>query len=58
VLVLSRRVGEKIVLPGLGITVQILSIKGNVVRLGIAAPADVKVFREELLRPPPKPVKT
>ena len=48
-LVLSRRIEEKIVLPGLGVTVQVLSIKGNVVRLGIDAPQDVKIFREELL---------
>jgi len=49
VLVLTRRRDEKIVLPGLGITVQVLSIKGNVVRLGIDAPPGVKVLREELV---------
>jgi carbon storage regulator len=48
-LVLSRRSLEGIVLPGLGITVRILTIKGNAVRLGIEAPDDVKVVREELL---------
>ena len=48
-LVLSRRIEEKIVLPGLGVTLQVLSIKGNTVRLGIDAPLDVKVLREELL---------
>jgi carbon storage regulator CsrA len=58
VLVLSRRVNEKIVLPGLGITVQVVSIKGNAIRLGIEAPPDVKVLREELVSPPPEPVKT
>jgi carbon storage regulator len=51
VLVLSRRLGEKIVLPGLGITLQVVSIKGNVVRLGIEAPPDVKVLRGELVSP-------
>jgi carbon storage regulator CsrA len=58
VLVLSRRLGEKIVLPALGITVQVVSIKGNVVRLGVEAPPDVKILREELVSPPPEPVKS
>ena len=48
-LVLSRRIEEKIILPSLGVTLQVLSIKGNIVRLGIDAPLDVKVLREELL---------
>ena len=56
-LVLSRRLGEKIVLPGLGITLQVLSVKGNAVRLGIEAPPDVRVLRGELVSPPPEPAK-
>jgi carbon storage regulator CsrA len=47
-LVLSRRPNEKIVFPGLGITVQVAEIKGSQVRLGIEAPPEVKVLREEL----------
>jgi two-component system, OmpR family, response regulator len=54
-LVLSRRLHEKIVLPGLGITLQVVSIKGKVVRLGIEAPPDVKVFREEIANHLPEP---
>ena len=51
---LTRRVNEKVVLPSLGVTVQVLSARNGVVRLGVAAPAEVKVLREELLpRPPP-----
>jgi carbon storage regulator CsrA len=49
VLVLTRRPHEKIVLPGLGVTIQVVSIKGGSVRLGIEAPPDVQVMREELL---------
>jgi len=49
-LVLSRRTNEKIVFPGLDISVQLLSIQGNVARLGIEAPPDVKVLRDELAR--------
>jgi carbon storage regulator CsrA len=55
VLVLSRRVGEKLVLPGLGVTVEVLAVKGRVVRIGIVAPPDVKVVRGELLGQPASP---
>jgi len=48
-LVLSRRPQEKIVFPNLGISVQICSIAGNTVRLGVEAPRSVSVVREELL---------
>jgi carbon storage regulator CsrA len=49
-LVLSRRTNEKIVFPGLDISVQLLSIQGNVARIGIEAPPDVKVLRDELAK--------
>jgi two-component system, OmpR family, response regulator len=49
VLVLSRRPNEKLVFPGTRTTVQVVAIKGGAVRLGIDAPPDVEVFREELL---------
>ena len=48
-LVLTRRPHEKIVLPSLGVTIQVVSIKGGSVRIGIEAPPDVQVMREELL---------
>jgi carbon storage regulator len=51
-LVLSRKAGDGIVLPGLGITVRVLSSKGNTVRIGIVAPHDVQIVREELLKLP------
>jgi carbon storage regulator CsrA len=47
-LVLSRREGEKIVFPTIGITIEVLRIRGNTSRLGIDAPSDVKVLRNEL----------
>jgi carbon storage regulator CsrA len=49
VLVLTRRPHEKIVLPGLGVTITLVAVKGGSVRLGIEAPPDVQVMREELL---------
>lgn len=46
-LVLGRRVGETLVI-GEDIKVTVLSISGNQVRLGIAAPNEVAVNREEV----------
>jgi carbon storage regulator len=47
-LVLSRKVNEKIVIDG-AIVVTVVKIEGGQVRLGIEAPAHVKVFRQEIL---------
>jgi len=47
-LVLARRLNESFVLPGLGVRVEVVAVKGNVVRLGIQAPPDVQVLRQEL----------
>lgn len=47
-LVLSRRCNETIVFPELGITVEVLRVKGNTVRLGIKAPDSVRILRGEL----------
>jgi carbon storage regulator len=49
-LVLSRKRGERIVVPGCSVTITVLAVEGNRVRLGIAAPAEVVVLREELWR--------
>jgi carbon storage regulator len=46
-LVLSRKVNEKIVIDG-GIVVTVVKIEGGQVRLGIEAPASIKVFRQEI----------
>lgn len=47
-LVLSRRPGESVVL-GEDITITILEVRGDVVRVGIDAPRSLKVHRAELL---------
>lgn len=46
-LILTRRIGETLNI-GDDITVTILQVKGNQVRLGINAPKDVAVHREEI----------
>src|SRR4051812_33947587 len=47
-LVLSRGRNDKVVFPTLGISVEILRVAGNKVRLGIEAPQEVPVHRHEL----------
>ena len=49
-LVLSRKRGEQIVVPGCALTFTVLSIKGNQVRVGISAPPELDVYREEIWR--------
>jgi carbon storage regulator len=47
-LVLSRRIGERIVVPHCDLTVTVIAIKGKAVRLGISAPDDIRVYRKEV----------
>jgi carbon storage regulator len=46
-LILTRRVGETLMI-GDSVTVTVLGVKGNQVRVGITAPKDVAVHREEI----------
>lgn len=46
-LILSRKKDESIII-GDNITISVVDIKGDQVKLGIAAPNDVKVFRQEV----------
>ena len=46
-LILTRRVGETLMIGG-DISVTVLGVKGNQVRIGINAPQDVAVHREEI----------
>lgn len=48
-LILTRRVGETLMI-GDQVTVTVLGVKGNQVRLGVDAPKDVAVHREEIYR--------
>jgi carbon storage regulator len=47
-LVLTRKNGEKIVIDG-DIEITVVAVRGNQVRLGIEAPKEVSVWREELV---------
>ncbi|HUG67373.1 MAG TPA: response regulator [Pirellulaceae bacterium] len=47
-LVLSRKQNERILFPHLGVTIEVLRVSGNAVRVGIDAPPDVQVLREEV----------
>jgi carbon storage regulator len=47
VLILTRRVGETLMI-GNEVTVTVVAVKGNQVRLGVNAPRDVEVYREEI----------
>jgi carbon storage regulator len=61
-LVLSRKLGEQILVPAHDLAVTVLAIEGNKVRLGISAPDEIEVYRAEiwsrirqpLPAPPPK----
>lgn len=46
-LILSRRVGECVTI-GNDIVVKVLEVSGNQIRLGISAPREVRVLREEI----------
>ncbi len=48
-LILSRRIGESLMI-GDDIEVKVFDVSGNNVRLGIEAPDDVTVLRDELYR--------
>ncbi|WP_372721589.1 response regulator [Novipirellula sp.] len=48
-LVLSRRSQQQIVFPNLGVTLRILQVRGQIVKVGIDAPPEVSILRQEML---------
>lgn len=48
-LILTRKSGE-VIRIGDQIAVRVLEVRGNQVRLGVDAPADVRIYREEIYR--------
>ena len=51
-LVLSRKIGERILIEP-GIEIAVVDVRGGKVRIGIQAPASVRIRRDELPGPPP-----
>ncbi|MBI3465088.1 MAG: carbon storage regulator [Planctomycetes bacterium] len=47
-LVLSRKEGEEIVIPSLDVTIRLVEIRGENVRIGIEAPTHLAVHRKEV----------
>jgi carbon storage regulator len=47
-LVLSRKCGERIVISEQNIVVTVLEVRGEQVRLGIEAPEDIPIHRQEI----------
>lgn len=56
-LVLTRKLDEKIVIPEFGITITLVAAQSGKARIGIEAPNAVKIMRQELLekQEPPAP---
>lgn len=50
-LVLKRKIGERIVLAinGVEVEIEVVDVRGRQAKLGFAAPPDVKIWRKELL---------
>ena len=47
-LVLSRKKDQKVLLPGLGVTIQVIRCNESSVRLGFDAPPEIRIIRDEL----------
>lgn len=49
-LVLTRKVGERLIvpMPDGEITIQVMGVQGNKIKLGVDAPDSVKIYREEI----------
>jgi carbon storage regulator CsrA len=47
-LVLNRKLGERVVVPHSELVVTVLAVSGKTVRLGFTAPGAVSVYREEV----------
>lgn len=49
-LILTRRIGETLMINGEEVTVTVLGVRGSQVRIGVKAPSDCVIDREEIFR--------
>jgi carbon storage regulator len=49
-LVLTRKIGEAVIMPSCDLTLTVLAVNGSRVQLGLVAPPQVAIRREEALR--------
>jgi carbon storage regulator len=47
-LVLSRKLSERVLVPHCGLSITVVAVEGNTIRLGFTAPSEVGVYREEV----------
>jgi carbon storage regulator len=47
-LVLTRKLGERILVPQCEVEITVVAVHGNTVRLGVSAPSAIGVYREEV----------
>jgi len=47
-LVLTRKIGETIVVPSCNLTIQVLGVQGDKIRLGFTAPRETQIHRAEV----------
>ena len=48
-LVVTRKKGERVMVPELGVTITVVGLMGDKVRIGVEAPKNATILREELL---------
>jgi carbon storage regulator len=47
-LVLSRKLGERVLVPQCSLSITVVAVEGNMIRLGFTAPSEVGVYHEEV----------
>ena len=54
-LVLTRKLGEEIILPDQGVTIRLTGVSGDRARIGVTAPDHIRILRRELWNREPQP---
>ena len=56
-LVLTRKLGEEIILPDQGVTIRLTEVRSDRARIGVTAPDHIRILRRELWDPEPQPAR-